>query len=116
MACISVNPRKANHVYYKLTKETVDSNFFMEFIKEMIQDGFLLPKEVLILDNAAVHRGKAAQELEDDLTRPIGDIALSVGYDSEASFSAAFKRQFGKPPGAWRKDNLVAANAGSKSA
>jgi AraC-like DNA-binding protein len=46
----------------------------------------------------------AAQTLETDSRRTVGDVALSVGYDSEASFSAAFKRQFGQPPGLWRKN------------
>jgi AraC-like DNA-binding protein len=30
-------------------------------------------------------------------------VAFAVGYDSEAAFSRAFKRQFGTSPGAWRK-------------
>ncbi len=30
------------------------------------------------------------------------DIAEDVGYESEASFSRAFKRHVGQPPGAWR--------------
>ena len=51
----------------------------------------------------------AALELEKGSDRPIIDIALSVGYQSEASFSASFKRQFGQPPGAWRKNNPVTA-------
>ena len=30
-------------------------------------------------------------------------IAESAGYESEAAFSRAFKREFGKPPAAWRR-------------
>lgn len=30
------------------------------------------------------------------------DVALSVGYESEAAFSRAFKRAVGVAPGAWR--------------
>jgi AraC-like DNA-binding protein len=29
-------------------------------------------------------------------------IAAEIGYDSEAAFSRAFKRQYGEPPKAWR--------------
>ena len=50
----------------------------------------------------------AAHALETEPHRSINDIALSVGYDSETSFSVAFKRQFGKPPGGWRKDHMSA--------
>ncbi|HSQ66573.1 MAG TPA: helix-turn-helix domain-containing protein [Polyangiaceae bacterium] len=30
-------------------------------------------------------------------------IAEQVGYESEAAFSRAFKRQYGKAPGTWRR-------------
>lgn len=33
----------------------------------------------------------------------VGKIAIDVGYESEASFCRAYKRQFGEPPGAIRK-------------
>ena len=33
---------------------------------------------------------------------PLARIAETVGYDSEAAFSRAFKREMGKSPGAWR--------------
>jgi AraC-like DNA-binding protein len=35
--------------------------------------------------------------------RPAGAVAEEVGYDSEAAFSRAFKREFGLPPAAWRR-------------
>jgi AraC-like DNA-binding protein len=34
---------------------------------------------------------------------PIGQIALETGYESEASFSKAFKRAYGTPPATWRR-------------
>ena len=33
---------------------------------------------------------------------PLARIAAEIGYDSEAAFSRAFKRQYGQPPAAWR--------------
>jgi AraC-like DNA-binding protein len=33
----------------------------------------------------------------------IAQIAFDVGYESEAAFSRAFRREFGAPPAAWRK-------------
>ena len=35
--------------------------------------------------------------------RPAGSVAEEVGYDSEAAFSRAFKREYGMPPAAWRR-------------
>jgi AraC-like DNA-binding protein len=34
---------------------------------------------------------------------PLTQIAEEVGYESEAAFSRAFKRDFGIPPTAWRR-------------
>ena len=34
---------------------------------------------------------------------PVVSIALEVGYESEAAFTRAFKRQVGTPPAAWRR-------------
>lgn len=46
--------------------------------------------------HAASHRLKESNE-------SIGRIALAVGYESEAAFHRAFKREFGVPPATWRK-------------
>jgi AraC-like DNA-binding protein len=32
----------------------------------------------------------------------LGEVAAKVGYESEAAFSKAFKREMGQAPGAWR--------------
>ncbi|WP_424832505.1 AraC family transcriptional regulator [Ruegeria sp.] len=52
----------------------------------------------------------AAEQLGNVSGPAIIDVALSVGYQSEASFSASFKRQFGIPPGAWRKRQLASVS------
>lgn len=46
----------------------------------------------------------AANALKGDGRLAIGDVARQVGYESEASFGRAFKRQFGVSPGSYRKD------------
>ena len=58
----------------------------------------------------------AAQILNVDLSRTVSSIAQEVGYDSEAAFSAAFKRQYGKPPGTWRRDGILSEGDCRKSA
>ncbi len=44
----------------------------------------------------------AARMLESTAT-PVGRVATAVGYTSEPAFSRAFRRRFGIPPLAWRK-------------
>ena len=44
----------------------------------------------------------AAQRLRES-REAISQIGYAVGYESEAAFSRAFKREFGKAPAAWRK-------------
>ena len=39
---------------------------------------------------------------------PVIRIAADVGYESEAAFNRAFKREFGVPPAAWRRQAAVA--------
>jgi AraC-like DNA-binding protein len=43
----------------------------------------------------------AARELRSGKT-PLAELAGKVGYESEAAFSRAFKREFGMAPALWR--------------
>jgi AraC-like DNA-binding protein len=38
-------------------------------------------------------------------SRGVAEIAADVGYESEAAFNRAFKREFGRPPGRYRSDH-----------
>ena len=49
----------------------------------------------------------AAKVLLRESSHGIAQIAERVGYDSEASLSKAFKRQFGTPPGAYRRAGVA---------
>jgi AraC-like DNA-binding protein len=51
----------------------------------------------------------AARSLE-KTSRGVADIAAEVGYESEAAFNRAFKREFGQPPGRYRGDHRAAAS------
>lgn len=48
-------------------------------------------------------RLQLAADLLHSSRRTIGAIAADVGYDSEAAFSRAFKRELGAAPAAWRR-------------
>ena len=51
----------------------------------------------------------AAKRLLDDESVSIIHLAIASGFDSQAAFTRAFKKQFGLPPGAWRNlDKLTA--------
>jgi AraC-like DNA-binding protein len=41
----------------------------------------------------------------------LAQAAAQVGYESEAAFNRAFKKQVGMPPGAWRRSRLPEASA-----
>jgi AraC-like DNA-binding protein len=47
----------------------------------------------------------AAQRLREG-RGSVAQIGFSIGYESEAAFSRAFKRQFGTSPGTWRKQSV----------
>jgi AraC-like DNA-binding protein len=48
-------------------------------------------------------RMQAAARLLLETRASVAAVALDVGYDSEAAFARAFKRQVGQAPGAWRR-------------
>jgi AraC-like DNA-binding protein len=52
----------------------------------------------------------AARALE-KTSRGVAEVAADVGYESEAAFNRAFKREFGKPPGRYRSERRNAASA-----
>jgi AraC-like DNA-binding protein len=52
----------------------------------------------------------AAGRLRDSDAK-IVDVALDVGYESEAAFCRAFKREVGVAPGAWRRERRAVATA-----
>jgi len=49
----------------------------------------------------------AARSLE-RTSRGVAEIGSDVGYESEAAFNRAFKREFGQPPGRYRSDHKSA--------
>ncbi len=61
-------------------------------------------------------RMRLAAKLLDSSNRSVLEVAVQVGYDSEAAFTRAFKRRYGNPPAQYRKALRAArATAGSMS-
>jgi len=44
-------------------------------------------------------------------SRGVAEIAMDVGYESEASFNRAFKREYGVPPARYRREQKAVASA-----
>lgn len=57
----------------------------------------------------------AAQQLR-LAERPLVSVAEDVGYESEAAFNRAFKREFGIPPATWRRNTASFAAQGKGGA
>jgi AraC-like DNA-binding protein len=58
-------------------------------------------------------RMQVASRLLRDTNSKIIEVALAVGYESEAAFSRAFKRVVGVAPGAWRSGTRTLEFRGS---
>ncbi|MBS0386183.1 MAG: AraC family transcriptional regulator [Proteobacteria bacterium] len=52
-------------------------------------------------------RMQVAARMLRETNRSIAQIAFDVGYDSEAAFNRAFRREFGRPPSAWRRETAA---------
>ena len=57
----------------------------------------------------------AAQRLRTE-SESLARIAADVGYDSEAAFNRAFKRELGATPAAWRRNGAVATSGAARYA
>jgi AraC-like DNA-binding protein len=55
----------------------------------------------------AHHRMNTAANLLQEGRQNSSNIAYAVGFNSEAAFSRAFKKEFGVPPGSWRKERIA---------
>ena len=50
-------------------------------------------------------RLRLAAHLLRTTSRPASSVGFEVGYESEAAFSRAFRREFGSPPSSWRRSD-----------
>jgi AraC-like DNA-binding protein len=56
----------------------------------------------------AKSRMMLAKELLGERQKSISQVATAVGYEAEAAFNRAFKREFGLPPARWRDQQAAA--------
>ncbi len=54
-----------------------------------------------------------ASNLLSQSNAPLASIAQDVGYQTDAAFSRAFRREFGAPPAAWRRRHVARAEVAS---
>jgi hypothetical protein len=64
IACISGNALKQKHAVYTIGEDNGTLALFMSFCILMVESGWLVHDEILVMDNAAVHTGHEAQDLE----------------------------------------------------
>jgi AraC-like DNA-binding protein len=95
LALIHGEPGKAWSVDDLAREVAMSRSAFAERFSELVGEP---PMQYLIRWRLAL----AAQALRSG-TEAITRIAERSGYDSDAAFSRAFKREFGMPPAAWRK-------------
>ena len=59
--------RRTNPVWYRIHKFTNDAEQFRDDVEAAIRDGFLQPRDILVLDNATIHTGKDNKVLAESL-------------------------------------------------
>jgi hypothetical protein len=65
IACISGNPLKQQPAVYTMGEENGTAASFMSFCSLMVDTGWLVHDEILIMDNAAIHTGGQVRDLEE---------------------------------------------------
>ena len=79
----------------------MQSDFRGRFARQFVRALGLSPMRYLTLWRMQV----AAQRLRETHLSLV-QVAAEVGYESEAAFARAFKREFGITPAAWRRESI----------
>ena len=85
----------------KLTIDLLCKQFSLS--PTLLKEGFRRTYGIPIHTYLIQQRLRRARELICTTRMPIQQIALSVGYEGMSQFNAAFKREYGMPPGQYRK-------------
>ena len=62
-----INPLKTQPVAFKIQKENGNSESFMDFLEELIINGWLVHYDMLVMGNARIHTGGEASIMEEFL-------------------------------------------------
>jgi transposase len=66
ICCISSNPRKLKHTVYTIGEHNgTAAAAFVSFCQMMVESRWLVHGEILLLNNAGVHTGREATDLEE---------------------------------------------------
>jgi transposase len=78
LAIISSNPTKPSPIHYVIGKENGNSTSFATYIMQLISSRWFKHGDVLILDNAAIHSGGDAANVEDTVIdgRPLNILVI----------------------------------------
>ena len=76
--------------------------------KTVLTDRFRALIDEAPMQYCARWRMKVAADMLRDERHNACSVAYSVGFNSEAAFSRAFKREYGAPPATWARETLVA--------
>lgn len=71
----------------------------------MLERRFDLLDRLAGTDSFAGMPANFAESPNRQTSRGVAEIASDVGYESEAAFNRAFKREFGLPPGRYRSEH-----------
>jgi hypothetical protein len=72
-AVISPSPDKPSPVEYMITKRRGTSAVFVEFLDYLFDIAWLSHDDIIIMDNARIHTGGAARDIEDTLYNTVVD-------------------------------------------
>jgi transposase len=65
ICCISANPNKTRHTVYTIGQQNGTAEAFVDFCTMMVESGWMRHGEILVLDNAGVHTGREAVDLQE---------------------------------------------------
>lgn len=64
LCSVNIHAFQQRAVHCKITSASLDADEFFEYLMQAIADGFILPDDVVVLNNSSIHTGKDNDVLE----------------------------------------------------